>query len=162
MIHRLHPRYSPRVDRERDVRVLIQRLDPQLPLPERGRPGDAGWDLRSRIDVRLEPGERALIPTGIALALPAGFVGLIHPRSGSALRSGFTLVNSPGTVDAGYRGEISVIGLNTDRSHAIEIARGDRIAQLLVQRFRTIEWCEVDELPGSWRGEGGFGSSGIG
>ena len=143
------------------VEVLIQRLDPNLPLPQRGSPGDAGWDLRTRIDVRLEPGERALIPTGIAIALPAGFVALVHPRSGLALRSGFTLVNAPGTIDAGYRGEIAVIGINTDRTTAIDIARGDRIAQLIVQEFSAITWRELDELPGSWRGEGGFGSSGI-
>ena len=141
--------------------MLIQRLDPSLPLPQRGSPGDAGWDLRTRIDVCLEPGERALIPTGIAIALPAGFVAMIHPRSGLALRSGFTLVNAPGTIDAGYRGEIAVIGINTDRTTAIEIARGDRIAQLIVQEFNAITWREIAELPGSWRGEGGFGSSGI-
>jgi dUTP pyrophosphatase len=143
------------------VEVLIQRLDPQLPLPTRGSPGDAGWDLRARVDVHLEPGERALIPTGVAIALPAGYVGLVHPRSGMALRSGFALVNAPGTIDAGYRGEISVIGINTDVNSAIDITRGDRIAQLLVQEFCTIDWRETDELPGSWRGEGGFGSSGI-
>jgi dUTP pyrophosphatase len=147
---------------ERGLEVLIQRLDPDLPLPQRGSPGDAGWDLRSRVDVQLQPGERAQIPTGVAIALPAGFVGLVHPRSGLASRSGFTLVNSPGTSDAGYRGEISVIGLNTDRTAPIDIARGDRIAQLLVQEFATVEWREVQELPGSWRGEGGFGSTGIG
>lgn len=141
--------------------MLIQRLDPQLPFPTRGSPGDAGWDLRARVDVHLEPGERALIPTGVAIALPAGYVGLVHPRSGMALRSGFSLVNSPGTIDAGYRGEISVIGINTDANSAIDIARGDRIAQLLVQEFCVIDWQERNELPGSWRGEGGFGSSGI-
>lgn len=154
-------RYSPRMAKESVVEVLIRRLDPELPLPDRGSPGDAGWDLRSRVDVHLEPGERALIPTGVAIALPAGHVALIHPRSGLALRSGFTLVNAPGTIDAGYRGEVSVIGINMDRTTAIDIARGDRIAQLLVQEFRSITWRELDELPGSWRGEGGFGSSGI-
>ncbi len=132
-----------------------------MPLPQRGGPGDAGWDLRSRIDIRLEPGERSLIPTGVAIALPAGHVALVHPRSGLALRSGFTLVNAPGTIDAGYRGEIGVVGINTDSEVAVEITRGDRIAQLLVQQFQAIDWCEVDELPGTWRGEGGFGSSGI-
>jgi dUTP pyrophosphatase len=146
---------------ERAVEVLVHRLDPTMPLPQRSGPGDAGWDLRSRIDIRLQPGERSLIPTGIAIALPAGFVALVHPRSGLALRSGFTLVNSPGTIDAGYRGEIGVIGANTDAHEYVEIKRGDRIAQLLVQQFETIEWTEVKELPGTWRGEGGFGSSGI-
>lgn len=132
-----------------------------MPVPARESPGDAGWDLRARTDVHLEPGERALIPTGIAIALPAGYVGLVHPRSGLAIRSGFTLVNAPGTVDAGYRGEISVIGMNADPAQAIDIARGDRIAQLLVQEFCSVTWSEVAQLPGSRRGEGGFGSSGI-
>lgn len=132
-----------------------------MPVPHRESPGDAGWDLRARFDVHLEPGERALIPTGIALALPAGYVGLVHPRSGLAIRSGFTLVNAPGTIDAGYRGEISVIGMNVDPAQAIDIARGDRIAQLLVQEFCSVSWREVEDLPGSRRGEGGFGSSGI-
>ena len=95
-------------------RVLVQRLDPDLPVPSRGNPGDAGWDLCARQDVLLAPGERGMIPTGVAIALPPGFVGLVHPRSGLAARHGFTLVNSPGTIDAGYRGEICVIGLNTD------------------------------------------------
>ena len=146
---------------ERAVDVLIVRLDPDMPMPQRDSPGDAGWDLRSRIDVHLEPGQRALIPTGIALALPAGYVGLVHPRSGLAIRAGFTLVNAPGTIDAGYRGEISVIGMNVDPGHPVEIARGDRIAQLVVQEFCAVQWREVENLPGSRRGEGGFGSSGI-
>lgn len=141
--------------------MLVQRLDPSMPLPQRENPGDAGWDLRSRIDVRLEPGERALIPTGLAIALPAGHVAMVHPRSGLALRSGFTLINAPGTIDAGYRGEICVIGVNTDRDMTIDIVKGDRIAQLLIQEFRAIQWQELDQLPGSRRGEDGFGSSGI-
>lgn len=142
------------------VEVLLHRLDPDLPAPSRENPGDAGWDLRSRVDVELAPGERGLIPTGIAIALPPGYVALIHPRSGLAARSGFTLVNTPGTVDAGYRGEISVIGVNTDRRQSVVIARGDRIAQMLVQKVATIRWVDVVELPGSSRGSGGFGSSG--
>lgn len=142
------------------VDVLLHRLDPDLPAPSRENPGDAGWDLRSRIDVELAPGERALIPTGLAIAMPPGYVALIHPRSGLAARSGFTLVNAPGTVDAGYRGEISVIGLNTDPERAVVIARGDRIAQLLVQQVASIRWVDVLELPGSSRGAGGFGSTG--
>lgn len=144
------------------VRVLVKRIDVDMPLPERGSPGDAGWDLRSTVDVELGPGERALIPTGIAIALPPGYVGLVHPRSGMARAVGFTLVNAPGTIDSGYRGEISVIGLNTDRRQIVRISRGDRIAQLLVQEFRAISWDEVEELPGSWRGDGGFGSTGAG
>lgn len=154
-------RYGPRVPSERRVEVLIQRLYPDTPLPTREHPGDAGWDLRSRIDVDIAPGERVLIPTGLAIALPPGHVALVHPRSGLALRSGFTLVNAPGTIDAGYRGEISVIGVNTDLANTVSIARGDRIAQLLVQEFRMIHWVECTQLPGSWRGRGGFGSSGI-
>ncbi len=140
--------------------VLVQRLDEHLPLPARENPGDAGWDLRSRVDIELAPGERAMIPTGLAIALPPGYVALVHPRSGLAARSGFTLVNAPGTIDAGYRGEISIIGLNTDRLVTCRIARGDRIAQLVVQQFAEITWQEVVQLPGSTRGTGGFGSSG--
>jgi len=142
------------------ARVLIQRLDPDLPPPRRGNPGDAGWDLFARHDVHLAPGERQMIPTGVAIALPPGFVGLVHPRSGLASRHGFTLVNSPGTIDAGYRGEICVIGVNTDPTIDVRLQRGDRVAQLIVQRVHEVEWHEVDELPGSHRGDGGFGSSG--
>jgi len=142
------------------VRVLLCRLDPDLPPPSRGNPGDAGWDLRARISVVLEPGQRLMIPTGISIAMPPGFVALVHPRSGLAARSGFTLVNAPGTIDAGYRGEVGVIGLNTDQSNDVRIERGDRIAQLVVQRVEDVQWCEVSELPSSDRGSGGFGSSG--
>lgn len=140
--------------------VLIQRLDLDLPLPQFEYPGDAGLDLRARSAIELAPGQRALIATGISIALPPGFVGLIHPRSGLALRTGFTLVNSPGTIDAGFRGEISVIGLNTDTSSPVVIARGDRIAQLVIQQLPQFELVEVTELPGSVRSEQGFGSSG--
>jgi len=140
--------------------VLIQRLDPDLPLPRFEHPGDAGLDLRARVDVALEPGQRVLIPTGIAIALLSGFVGLIHPRSGLALRTGFTLVNSPGTIDAGFRGEIAVIGVNSDVATTVHIRRGDRIAQLVIQQLPEISLIEVSELPGSGRSEQGFGSSG--
>ena len=140
--------------------ILIQRLDPDLPLPQREYPGDAGLDLRARVDVELTPGQRVLIPTGISIALPPGFVGLIHPRSGLALRTGFTLVNSPGTIDAGFRGEISVIGLNSDVAATVRIERGDRIAQLVIQQIPEFTLVEVSELPGSVRSEQGFGSSG--
>ena len=142
------------------VEVLVQRLDPGLPLPAREHPGDAGLDLRSRLDVRLEPGGRSLVPTGIAIALPSGFAAFVHPRSGMALRHGVTVLNAPGTIDAGYRGEISIILVNHDRFEAFDIARGDRIAQLIVSPVVTAAMVEVSDLPGSHRGSGGFGSTG--
>lgn len=140
--------------------VLIKRLDPDLPLPQFEYPGDAGLDLRARVDVELGPGQRLLIPTGVSIALPPGFVGLVHPRSGLALTTGFTLVNSPGTIDAGFRGEISVIGINLDMTTTVRIERGDRIAQLVIQQIPVVSVIEVTELPGSVRSEQGFGSSG--
>jgi len=142
------------------VDVLITRLDPDLPLPSYGHPGDAGLDLHAREDATLAPGERALVPTGIAIALPAGYAAFVHPRSGLALRSGVGVVNGPGTVDAGYRGEISVILINLDPSEPVVIRRGDRIAQLVVQPVSHATLVEVEQLPGSHRGEGGFGSTG--
>ena len=142
------------------VEVLVQRLDPGLPLPAREHPGDAGLDLRSRLDVRLEPGGRSLVPTGVAIALPSGFAAFVHPRSGMALRHGVTVLNAPGTIDAGYRGEISIILVNHDRFEAFDIARGDRIAQLIVSPVLTAAMVEVSDLPGSHRGSGGFGSTG--
>lgn len=142
------------------VQVLWTRLDPGIPAPAREHPGDAGWDLRSRVDLTLAPGERSVIPTGVAIALPDGFVGLVHPRSGLAARHGFALVNAPGTIDAGYRGEIAVIGVNTDQGVAMTIERGQRIAQLLVQQVCTLDLVEVPELPGSHRAAGGLGSTG--
>jgi dUTP pyrophosphatase len=143
------------------VNVLITRLDPDLPLPRYAKPGDAGADIVSRIDVMLAPGERALVPTGIAIALPVGYVALVHPRSGLAIKHGVTMVNSPGTVDAAYRGELQIILINHDRHEAISFKRGDRIAQLVIQRVEQAEFIEVSELPGSGRGEGGFGSTGV-
>ena len=145
-----------------DVDMLVQRLDPELPLPAYEHPGDAGLDLRARVDVRLAPGERALIPTGIAIALPPGFAALVHPRSGLALRRGLGLLNAPGTIDAGYRGEIGVIAVNHDPREPIEIQRGDRIAQLVIVPVAGARLVEVSALPGSHRGEGGFGSTGVG
>ena len=141
-----------------DVPVL--RLDPALPLPSYSHPGDAGADVRTTVDLVLAPGERALVPTGIALALPEGYVALIHPRSGLAARHGVSIVNTPGTVDAGYRGEIKVLLVNHDRVEPVELRRGDRIAQLVVQRFEQARFVEVDQLPESSRGEGGYGSTG--
>ena len=142
------------------VPVLIQRLHPDAQLPQRAHPGDAGFDLFSIEARTLAPGERAAVRTGLAIALPEGFVALVHPRSGLALRSGVTVVNAPGTVDAGYRGEIAVLLVNLDPIAGVEIAVGDRIAQLLIQRFESPRWHEVDQLPGSHRGGGGFGSTG--
>ena len=142
------------------VEVLISRLDPGLPMPAYEHPGDAGLDLRSRVDVRLEPGERAMVPTGVAIALPDGFAAFVCARSGLALRQGIGLVNAPGVVDAGYRGEIGVILVNHDPRAAVAIERGDRIAQLVIERVERARLVEVEELPGSHRGEGGFGSTG--
>lgn len=136
------------------------RLDPQLPLPVHARPGDAGMDLRAREDVVLAPGQRALISTGIAVAIPQGWAGFVNPRSGLAAKHGITLVNAPGTVDSGYRGEIKVTLLNTDLNESFTVTRGDRIAQLVVQRVATVQVVEVNELDETERGEQGFGSSG--
>ena len=143
----------------------VLRLDPGLPVPRRAHDGDAGVDLYSAIDVDLAPGERALVPTGIAVAIPFGMVGLVHPRSGLAARAGLSIVNSPGTIDAGYRGEVKVALINLDPATPVVVHRGDRIAQLLVQRVELPELVEVtsfDEagLAGTSRGEGGHGSSG--
>ncbi len=143
-----------------DLDVTIVRLDRGLPLPSYAHPGDAGADLHSTVEVTLEPGERALVPTGISVALPEGFVALIHPRSGLASRHGVSIVNTPGTVDAGYRGEIKVLLINHDRHQPVTVRRGDRIAQLLIQRFERARFVEVDVLPDSERGEGGYGSTG--
>jgi dUTP pyrophosphatase len=140
-----------------EVRVL--RLDPNLPLPGYAHPGDAGADLVTAEDVVLGPGERALVPTGMALALPEGYVALVHPRSGLAARHGLSIVNTPGTIDSGYRGEIKVVLLNTDREHAFEVEPGMRIAQLVVAPVAAVRLVEVDALVPSERGERGFGSS---
>lgn len=140
--------------------IAVKRLDPDLPLPHRAHPEDAGADLYSAEDVTLQPGERALIGTGIAIALPVGTVGLIHPRSGLAAKQGLSIVNTPGTVDAGYRGELKVCLINTDRSEPIGITRGMRIAQLVVQRVELASFKEVDELDETVRGAGGYGSTG--
>jgi dUTP pyrophosphatase len=142
------------------VDVLIKRLDAGLPLPARSHPGDAGVDLVAAAPVDLAPGARAVVPTGIAIALPDGYAAFVHPRSGLAARHGVTIVNAPGTVDAGYRGEIRVTLLNTDPAQAVSFQRGDRIAQLVIQRVASPVFHEVDSLPGSARGENGFGSTG--
>jgi dUTP pyrophosphatase len=143
-----------------DVDVLVQRLDQDLPMPAYAHPGDAGADLCAAADVTLAPGERALVPTGLAIALPKGFAAFVHPRSGLAARLGVGIVNAPGTVDAGYRGEIKVLLVNHDPQRSVTLHRGDRIAQLVVQRVERARFHEVDLLPGSARGEGGYGSTG--
>ncbi|WP_299574432.1 dUTP diphosphatase [uncultured Williamsia sp.] len=140
--------------------VAFRRLDPALPPPQRAHPGDAGVDLHSAISVTIGPGEREMVPTGIAVALPMGTVGLIHPRSGLAARAGLSIVNTPGTVDAGYRGEIKVCLINLDPRDPIAVTKGDRIAQLLVQRVELPEFVEVESLDETSRGTGGYGSSG--
>ncbi|RKN49154.1 dUTP diphosphatase [Micromonospora endolithica] len=142
------------------VPVPVRQLDPELPLPAYAHPGDAGADLVAATDVELPPGGRALVPTGLAIALPPGYVGLVHPRSGLAARLGVTVLNAPGTVDAGYRGEILVNLINHDREASAKISRGDRIAQLVVQRVARADFQAVAELPGSRRGAGGHGSTG--
>ena len=142
------------------VRVLVHRLDPDLPLPAYAHEGDAGLDLYAREAVTLAPGARAAVGTGVAIALPPGYAGFVLPRSGLALRHGLSKVNTPGLVDAGYRGEIRVLLINHDPSTPVTLARGDRIAQLVVQRVERVELVEVETLPESTRGAGGFGSSG--
>jgi dUTP pyrophosphatase len=143
-----------------DLEIAVQQLDPDLPLPAYAHPGDAGADLLTTVDVVLAPGERALVPTGIAIALPDGYVALVHPRSGLAARHGLSVVNTPGTIDAGYRGEIKVLLINHDPAEPITLRRGDRIAQLVVQRFERAAFVPVADLPVSVRGDGGYGSTG--
>lgn len=142
------------------VQVLISRSDDSVPLPFYAKGGDAGADLTSRIDITLQPGERALVPTGISIALPDGYAAFVHPRSGLAIKHGVSMVNTPGTVDAGFRGELQVILINHDRHEAITFHKGDRIAQLVIQKVERAEFVEVEYLPGSERGHGGFGSTG--
>lgn len=142
------------------VKVLLTRVDPDVPVPTYAKAGDAGADLVTTADVVLAPGERSLVGTGIAIALPEGYAGFVHPRSGLAARMGLGVVNAPGTVDAGYRGEIKVCLINHDHHAAVSLRRGDRIAQLVVQRVEHAIFDEVDELPESRRGAGGYGSTG--
>jgi len=140
--------------------VLVRRLHDDLPLPSYAHPGDAGADLVAAVDVELAPGERAVVPTGVAIALPDGYAAFVHPRSGLAAKHGLSLVNAPGTIDAGYRGEIKVIVVNLDRDESIRLSRGDRLAQLVVQRVEHATFEVVEDLPDSVRAEGGFGSTG--
>lgn len=143
------------------LEVDLVRLDPDLPVPTRAHPGDAGVDLAAGADVVLEPGRRALVGTGVAVALPDGYAAFVHPRSGLAVREGLGLLNAPGTVDAGYRGEIRVCLVNHDPDRSIVVRRGDRVAQLVVQRVEAPVFRVRDELPVSTRGTGGFGSTGV-
>lgn len=143
------------------LHIPIRRLDPDLPAPRYARSGDAGADLCARIDVTLAPsGGRALVPTGVAIALPPGTAGFVQPRSGLALRHGVTCLNSPGLIDCGYRAELKVVLVNLDPTEPFEVRRGDRIAQLVIQRIEQADFVVVDELPESERGTGGFGSTG--
>ena len=143
------------------VEVLVKRLYPDVPLPKYGKKGDAGADITTRVDFTIEPGERQLVPTGLAIALPFGFAAFVHPRSGLAIKHGVSMVNAPGTVDAGFRGELQIILINHDLREPISFKKGDRIAQLVIQRVEEAQFVEVVELPGSERAEGGFGSTGI-
>ena len=142
------------------VDILIQRLDEHVPMPSYAHPGDAGADLTTTVNLVLAPGERSMVPTGISLALPDGYVALVHPRSGLAAKCGISIVNAPGTVDAGYRGEVKVMLINLDPAEPVRLARGDRIAQLVIQQVERARFVEVDRLPGSTRGDGGYGSTG--
>ena len=143
------------------MHLPTRHLDTALPLPAYARDDDAGADLRSTIDVTLAPGARALVPTGIAVAIPTGYAGFLHPRSGLAAGLGLSIINAPGTIDAGYRGEIQVPLVNHDRDETIVVRRGDRIAQLVVQPVTRVVFDVVAELPDSTRGAGGFGSTGV-
>jgi dUTP pyrophosphatase len=140
--------------------VSVTRLDPEVPLPAYAHPGDAGCDLVTTVDVEVKPGERVVLPTGIALALPEGYAAFVHPRSGLAANHGVGIVNSPGTIDAGYRGEVKVILVNHDPSEPVRLRRLDRIAQLVVQKVEQVRWQETVVLPDSSRGAGGHGSTG--
>jgi dUTP pyrophosphatase len=151
---------SPLEPTDEPVRVLVQRLDTGVPLPGYARPGDAGADIVIAQDVTLAPGERAVVPTGLAIALPDGYAAFVHPRSGLAARAGLALVNAPGTVDSGYRGEIKIIVINHDPASTLHLSRGERIAQLVFQRVARAAFVEVPTLPPSVRGEGGHGSTG--
>jgi dUTP pyrophosphatase len=145
----------------RDTPLPFRRLDPSAVLPSYAHPGDAGLDLASAVDVEVGPGERAMVPTGVAVAIPDGHAGLVLPRSGLASRQGLTLANAPGLIDAGYRGEVTCAVVNLDRERPVTIRRGDRIAQLVVVAVPSVAPAWVDELQASGRGEGGFGSTGV-
>lgn len=152
-----HPQHNPA---DQLPPIAVKRLDPDVPLPMRAHPEDAGADLYAAEDVVIEPGQRALVGTGIAIALPVGTVGLIHPRSGLAVKHGLSIVNTPGTIDAGYRGELKVCLINTDPETPVAITRGMRVAQLVVQRVELVDFVEATELDDTERGSGSYGSTG--
>lgn len=143
------------------IAMPVKLLDSPGLKPSYAKPGDAGLDLRSRIDIQIEPGHRVLVPTGVAVAIPQGYAGFVQPRSGLALKKGLTIVNTPGLIDSGYRGELGVIALNTDLKETIDIKKGDRIAQLVILAVPKVELVVVDELNNTDRGDTGFGSSGV-
>lgn len=143
------------------MRIDIKMLDNELPIPQYAHEGDAGCDLRSRIRQTIPPGERALIPTGIAIAIPDGYAGFVQPRSGLAVKHGVSIVNSPGLIDSRYRGEIGVILINTDKEESFTIEKGDKIAQLVIQRVERVEFAAIEELDETVRGANGFGSTGV-
>ena len=142
------------------LKVLITRLDESIPLPRYAKGGDAGADICTRVNITIDPGERALVPTGISIALPDGFAAFVHPRSGLAIKHGVSMVNTPGTIDAAFRGELQMILINHDLREPISFKKGERIAQLVIQKVERAEFIEVKSLPGTERGDGGFGSTG--
>lgn len=146
---------------ETTVTIPVRQLDAEIELPQAQNRGDAGYDLRSAQDISIAPGERAIVPTGIAIAIPIGYGGFVQPRSGLAAKNGISVLNSPGLIDSGYRDELKVILINTDRNETFEIKRGDRIAQLVIQKYETVQWNVVEDLEDSERGTGGFGSTGV-
>lgn len=149
------------LDTETTVTIPVRQLDAEIELPQAQNRGDAGYDLRSAQDISIAPGERAIVPTGIAIAIPIGYGGFVQPRSGLAAKNGISVLNSPGLIDSGYRDELKVILINTDRNETFEIKRGDRIAQLVIQKYETVQWNVVEDLEDSERGTGGFGSTGV-
>lgn len=142
------------------MQIKLKRLDKNLPVPRYAHDGDAGCDLCSRIDVELKPGQRVLVPTGIAVSIPRGYAGFVQPRSGLATKHGISIVNTPGLIDSKYRGEIGVILINLDTNETFKVSRGDKIAQLIIQRVENVTFAEVDQLDETTRGDGGFGSTG--
>ncbi|WP_425956958.1 dUTP diphosphatase [Xylanimonas sp. McL0601] len=155
-----HPQPHGEAAVDASVDVLIRLLDDAVPVPAYAHPGDAGADLVTTVDVEIPPQGRVTVPTGVAIALPDGYAAFVHPRSGLAAKHGLTIVNAPGTVDAGYRGELRVTLLNTDVAEPVRLERGDRVAQLVIQKVEKARFLRAETLPGSHRGDGGFGSSG--